>query len=59
MVFKDFCELAALSFSDAVDQAQFEVREARYVQIVKGYKAEEVARFPQCWPVSRYRWKRA
>ncbi|BCT69532.1 N-6 DNA methylase [Nitrosospira sp. NRS527] len=46
-VFKDFCELAALSFSNAVDRAQYEVREARYLQIVKGYKAAEVARFPQ------------
>ena len=46
-VFKDFCELAALSFSNAVDRAQFEVREGRYLQIVKGYKADEVARFPK------------
>lgn len=46
-VFKDFCELAALSFSNAVDRAQFEVREARYLQIVKGYKTDEVARFPK------------
>jgi len=46
-VFKDFCELAALSFSNAVDRAQFEIREARYLQIVKGYKPEEVARFPK------------
>lgn len=36
-VFKDFCELAALSLSNAVDRAQFEVREARYLQIVKSY----------------------
>lgn len=46
-VFKDFCELAALSFSNAVDRAQFEVREVRYLQIVKGYQADEVARFPK------------
>lgn len=46
-VFKDFCELAALSFSNAVDRAQFEVRESRYLQIVKGYQADEVARFPK------------
>lgn len=46
-VFKDFYELAALTFSNAVDRAQFEVREARYLQIVKGYKADEVARFPK------------
>lgn len=46
-VFRDFCELAALSFSNAVDRAQFEAREARYLQIIKGYKADEVARFPE------------
>jgi hypothetical protein len=46
-VFKDFCELAALSFSNAVDRAQFEGREARYLQIVKGYKTDEVACFPK------------
>ncbi|SEP43911.1 N-6 DNA methylase [Nitrosovibrio sp. Nv6] len=46
-VFKDFCELAALSFSNAVDRSQYEQREARYLQIIKGYQADEVARFPQ------------
>jgi hypothetical protein len=46
-VFKDFCELAALSMSNAVDRAQYEQREARYLQIVKGYRADEVARFPK------------
>jgi hypothetical protein len=46
-VFKDFCELAALSFSNAVDRAQYEMREARYLKIVKGYQAGEVARFPK------------
>ena len=46
-VFKDFCELAALSFSNAVDRAQYEAREARYLQIVKGYKVDEVARCPK------------
>ena len=46
-VFKDFCELAALSMSNAVDRAQYETREARYRQIVKGYKSDEVARFPE------------
>jgi len=46
-MFRDFCELAALSLSNAVDLAQYEQREARYLQIVKGYKADEVARFPE------------
>lgn len=45
-VFRDFCELAALSFSNAVDQQQFEAREARYLEIVKGYSEDEVNRFP-------------
>ena len=46
-VFKDFCELAALSMRNAVDRAQYETREARYRHIVKGYKADEVAHFPE------------
>ena len=45
-VFRDFCELAALSFSNAVDRQQFEAREARYLEIVKGYSEDEVNRFP-------------
>ncbi len=45
-VFRDFCELAALSFSNAVDRQQFEAREARYLEIVKGYSKDEVNRFP-------------
>ena len=46
-VFRDFCELAALSISNSVDRAQFEEREARYLQIVKRYEPEQAARFPQ------------
>lgn len=46
-MFRDFCELAALSLSNAVDLAQYEQREARYMQIVKDYKADDVARFPE------------
>ena len=45
-VFGDFCELGALSISNAVDRLQFEKREARYLQIVSRYSPEEVARFP-------------
>ena len=45
-VFRDFCELAALSFSNAVDRQQFEAREARYLEIVKGYSKDEAHRFP-------------
>lgn len=46
-LFADFCELAALSLSNAVDLAQRESREARYLQIVKGYTREEVELFPR------------
>ena len=46
-LFADFCELAALSLSNAADLAQREGREARYLQIVKGYTREEVELFPR------------
>ena len=45
-VFRDFCEMSALAFSNAVDLAQREPREARYLQIVCRYEPEEVKRFP-------------
>jgi hypothetical protein len=41
-VFTDFCEMGAISFSNAVDLAQREKREERYLQIVKGYDREEI-----------------
>jgi len=44
-VFSDFVELSALAISNSVDQPQFDVREKRYLDIVKGYKREEVERF--------------
>lgn len=46
-VFADFVEMSALSFSNAVDRAQYEPREARYMDIVKRYKADEVKRLPE------------
>jgi hypothetical protein len=46
-VFSDFCEMAALSLSNAVDLAQFETREQRYLEIVKRYETDEVKRFPE------------
>lgn len=46
-VFSDFCELAALSISNAVDRTQYDAREARYLQIVGTYSPEEVQRFPR------------
>jgi hypothetical protein len=45
-VFRDFCELAALSISNTVDKTQFAVREARYLEIVRRYDRAEVDRFP-------------
>ena len=46
-VFADFAEMAAISISNAVDLAQREPREARYMEIVKRYKPDELAKFPQ------------
>lgn len=45
-VFADFCELSALSISNAVDKTQFDKREARYLQIAKGYSVAELEVFP-------------
>lgn len=45
-IFADFVELAALSLSNAVDKAQFDGREARYLEIVKKYPREQIERFP-------------
>ncbi|MGR5432331.1 hypothetical protein ACPV56_20555, partial [Vibrio astriarenae] len=41
-VFSDFVEMSALSLSNAVDLAQRDGREARYMEIVKKYTKEEV-----------------
>ncbi len=46
-VFSDFVEMGALSISNAVDLAQCEKREARYMEIVKRYKPDELAKFPE------------
>ncbi|WP_413705620.1 N-6 DNA methylase [Ralstonia sp. Ralssp110] len=46
-VFRDFCELAALSISNRVDLLQYEAREARYLEIVKHYEREEAECFPR------------
>lgn len=46
-LFADFCELAALSLANAVDLSQREAREARYLEIVKGYTREEMELFPR------------
>lgn len=44
-VFSDFCEMGAITFSNAVDFTQREKREERYLQIVKGYNREELDKF--------------
>jgi hypothetical protein len=46
-VFSDFVEVAALSISNSVDKAHFEKREARYLEIIRKYKKDEVNLFPQ------------
>lgn len=46
-VFSDFCEMAALAFSNSVDRLQFATREARYLQLVGRYEREEVERFAE------------
>lgn len=46
-VFADFVELSCLALSNAVDKAQFDVREARYHEIRKGYAREEFVRFAE------------
>jgi hypothetical protein len=46
-VFSDFAEMAAISISNAVDIAQSQTREERYMQIVHRYKPDELAKFPQ------------
>lgn len=44
-VFRDFCEIAAISISNAVDRIHCEPREARYMEIIKGYSRDEANRF--------------
>lgn len=46
-VFADFCEISAISVSNSVDGHNREKREARYLEILKQYEQEEIARFPQ------------
>lgn len=44
-VFRDFCEMAAIALSNAVDKTQYEEREARYLNISNGYNADGLKRF--------------
>lgn len=45
-MFADFVEMAAISVSNAVDLRQREPREARYMEVAKRYRPEELAKFP-------------
>lgn len=46
-VFADFVEMGAISMSNAVDLGPREKREQRYMEVVRRYKPDEVAKFPQ------------
>ena len=46
-VFADFVEMGATAMSNAVDLVAREAREQRYMEVVKRYRPDEVARFPQ------------
>lgn len=46
-VFSDFCEIAAIALSNAVDLQHRERREARYMEIVRRYEPKEMAKFPE------------
>lgn len=44
-VFGDWCECSAISMSNAVDRADFEKREARYLEIARKYDRETMGNF--------------
>ena len=44
-LFEDFLELIAITISNSADRAQFEKREARYMQIIGKYSREEANTF--------------
>lgn len=46
-VFVDFAEMAAISVGNAVDIVRREKREERYMEVIKRYKPDELAKFPQ------------
>jgi hypothetical protein len=46
-VFADFNEMAATALSNAVYLAQRDRREARYMEIIKRYTPDELAKFPE------------
>lgn len=46
-VFTDFVEAGAISISNAADLRQRDTREARYMELIKRYNRDELAKFPQ------------
>jgi type I restriction-modification system DNA methylase subunit len=46
-IFSDFAEAAAISVSNAVDLQSRDTREARYTELIKRYRPDELAKFPQ------------
>lgn len=46
-IFRDFCEMAALEISNAVDLFQRGDRAKRYAEICKRYNQDELAQFPK------------
>lgn len=46
-VFSDLVEIVAISISNRVDQGQFQVRETRYLEIIKQYSRDEIDLFTQ------------
>ena len=46
-VFADFAEAGAISLSNAIDWAQRDEREARYMALIKRYKPDELSTFPK------------
>jgi type I restriction-modification system DNA methylase subunit len=47
-VFSDFVEISAITLA-RLDQAQFEAREARYLQIVRQYERDELDKLVQAF----------
>lgn len=46
-IWSDFVEIGAIAYSNTVDLQHFDEREARYMQIVGKYNADEITRFAQ------------
>ncbi|WP_257807073.1 N-6 DNA methylase [Burkholderia glumae] len=46
-VFSDFVECAALALSNRADLSQFDAREARYLEVIKPYQADELRAFSE------------